>query len=98
MRAGVRFLVIATPPGWRIDDRQAPLKTPSVERLPIDSVLLRTLVEANVGGFAKDWKRAAKIRWSKFGSADYEQVIALIRQASKGSPLWKIEEHWSGNQ
>jgi hypothetical protein len=33
MRAGVRFLVIATPPGWRIDDRQAPLKTPSVERL-----------------------------------------------------------------
>jgi hypothetical protein len=33
MRAGVRFLVIATPPRWRIDDGQAPLKTLSVERL-----------------------------------------------------------------
>jgi hypothetical protein len=34
MRAGVRFLVIATPPMRRIGDRQARLKTPSVERLP----------------------------------------------------------------
>lgn len=65
---------------------------------PIDSVLLSTLVDANVGGYAKEWKQAAKTRWSKFGSKDYEQVIALIRQASKGSPLWKIEEHWSGNR
>lgn len=65
---------------------------------PIDSVLLRKLAEANIGGYTKEWKKAAKTRWSKFGSDDYEQVIALIRQVSKGSPLWKIEEHWSGNQ
>jgi hypothetical protein len=65
---------------------------------PIDSVLLKGLAEANVGGYAKEWKQAAKTRWSKFGSDDYEQVIALIRQSLKGAPLWEIEEHWRGNQ
>jgi hypothetical protein len=73
---------------------------PRVQSLhpPIDSVLLRGLVEANVGGHAKEWKQAAKTRWSKFESDDYEQVIALIREALNGAPLWKIEEHWRGNQ
>ena len=33
MRAGVRFLIIAVPVVPRINDRQASLKTPSVERL-----------------------------------------------------------------
>jgi hypothetical protein len=65
---------------------------------PIDSVLLRGLAEANVGGHAKEWKQAAKTRWSKFGSDDYQQVIALIRQSLKGDPLWRIEEYWKGNQ
>ncbi len=65
---------------------------------PIDSVLLMGLAEANVGGHAKEWKQAAKTRWSKFASDDYEQVIALIRQSLNGAPLWKIEEHWRGNQ
>lgn len=65
---------------------------------PIDSVLLRGLTEANVGGHADEWKRAAKTRWSKFESDDYEQVIALIRQSLEGAPLWRIEEYWKGNQ
>lgn len=65
---------------------------------PIDSVLLKSLAELNVGGNAKKWKQAAKTRWSRFGSEDYEGVIALIRQSLKGAPLWKIEEHWRGNQ
>jgi hypothetical protein len=65
---------------------------------PIDSVLLQSLAELNVGGNGKEWKRAAKTRWSKFGSDDYEQVIDLIRQSLNGGPLWKIEEHWKGNQ
>ena len=65
---------------------------------PIDSVLLATLAELNVGGNAKEWKRAAKTRWSKFTSDDYEQVIQLIRQSLNGAPLWKIEVHWRGNQ
>lgn len=53
---------------------------------PIDSVLLRKLAEADCGGYTREWKRAAKTRWSKFGSNDYEQVIAVIRLALKGSP------------
>jgi hypothetical protein len=65
---------------------------------PIDSVLLKSLAELNVGENAKEWKLAAKTRWSKFGLEDYEQVIALIRRSLKGGPLWKIEEHWRGNQ
>jgi hypothetical protein len=65
---------------------------------PIDSVLLSGLAEANVGGHRQEWNQAAKTRWSKFGSDDYEQVIALIRKSLKGAPLWKIEEHWRGNQ
>jgi hypothetical protein len=65
---------------------------------PIDSVLLKGLADANVGGYAKEWKQAAKRRWSNFGSDDYERVIALIRESLKGAPLWKIEEYWRGNQ
>jgi hypothetical protein len=66
---------------------------------PIDSVLLKGLAVANVGGHGKEWKRgAAKARWSKFGSDDYEQVIALIRQSLEGAPLWRIEEYWKGNR
>jgi hypothetical protein len=65
---------------------------------PIDSVLLEALAELNVGGHAKDWSQAAKTRWSKFGSEDYEHVIALIRQSLGDGPLWQIEEYWRGNQ
>ena len=65
---------------------------------PIDSVLLKELADANVGGHRQEWKQAAKTRWSKFGSEDYERVIALVRQSLKGAPLWRIEEYWKGNQ
>lgn len=65
---------------------------------PVDAVLLKSLAELNVGGNAKEWRRAAKTRWSRFGSEDYEQVIALIRESLNGDPLWMIEEHWRGNQ
>jgi hypothetical protein len=65
---------------------------------PIDSVLLRRLAAENVGGHEREWKQAAKTRWSKFDSGDYERVIVLIRHASGVQPLWKIEWHWSGNQ
>jgi len=46
-----------------------------------------TLAEQNVGGSAKEWRHAAKTRWSKFGSKDYEQVIALIRRFLKSDPF-----------
>ncbi len=65
---------------------------------PIDSVLLNGLAEADVGGHAKEWKLAARTRWSKFGLQEYERVVALIRRSVKGAPLWNIEEHWKGNQ
>ena len=65
---------------------------------PIDGLLLNRLAELNLGGHEKTWKQAARKRWSKFDSDDYEQVIALVRESLKGAPLWMIEEHWRGNQ
>lgn len=71
-----------------------------VQRLhpPVDSVLLQSLARLNIGENAKEWKQAAKTRWSKLSSEQYEKLIELIRQSLKGEPLWKIEEHWAGNQ
>lgn len=65
---------------------------------PIDSVLLTTLSEENVGGLRAVWMRAAKARWSKLDSAHYQEVIDAIRAAVGGKPLWRIEEFWKGNQ
>jgi hypothetical protein len=65
---------------------------------PIDDVLLCTLADLNVGGYARQWRSARYTRWSKLGSDEYEQLIGLIRDSLKGEPLWKIEEYWKGNQ
>jgi len=65
---------------------------------PIDRVLLTALAERNIGGYAKEWRKARQTGWSKFTSEDYENLIAFIRQSLKGKPLWKIEEYWAGNQ
>ena len=65
---------------------------------PIDSVLLKGLADANVGGHATVWRQAAKMRWSRFNSDDYERVIGFVRQSMAGAPMWKIEEFWRGNQ
>ena len=65
---------------------------------PIDAVLLETLADLNIGGYAKQWRQAARTRWSNLNSEKYEEVIELIRKSLKGEPLWKIEEYWQGNQ
>ena len=65
---------------------------------PIDEVLLKRLAELDVGGFQKQWKSLGAIRWSKFNSKQYEQVIDLVRRVLPDQPLWKIEEHWAGHQ
>jgi hypothetical protein len=65
---------------------------------PIDDVLLRTLADLDIGGYAKQWREAHQTRWSKLSSEQYEAVIALIRASLKGEALWKIEEYWAGNQ
>jgi len=65
---------------------------------PIDDELLKALIQRNVGGLVREWRRARGWRWSKFTSDQYEIVIGLVRQSLKGRPLWMIEEHWKGNQ
>ncbi len=65
---------------------------------PIDSLLLDSLCEQNVGGLRADWQSLRKVRWSKFASVDYERAIVLIRKALDGQSLWKIEEYWQGYQ
>lgn len=65
---------------------------------PIDRVLLDALARQNVGGNKKEWRQAANTGWSNFGSDDYERVIALIRLSMPGEALWRVEEHWKGNQ
>ena len=58
----------------------------------------RTVADGNLGGYAKQWRRAHYTRWSKLDSDQYEQLIGLIRDSLKSEPLWKIEEYWKGNQ
>lgn len=65
---------------------------------PIDDELLKTLINKDVGGHGKAWKRLRRQRWSKFSSDHYQEAIALMRQSLTGEALWKIEEHWKGNQ
>lgn len=65
---------------------------------PIDDVLLRTLADLDIGGYAKQWRKARQTRWSKLSSEQYEDVIARVRKSLKGQALWKIEEYWAGNQ
>jgi len=65
---------------------------------PIDSVMLKALAKANVGGFETDWKKLQDQKWSKLNSTQYEKAIQLIRHCMDDEPLWKIEEYWQGNQ
>ena len=65
---------------------------------PIDSVLLDALCDGDVGGLRAEWNRARRVRWSRFTSEEYEEVIRSIRQAMPNTPLWQIEKHWRGFQ
>jgi hypothetical protein len=65
---------------------------------PIDSVLLKSLRDKDVGAKKKQWGKAVNIKWSKFTSNQYQSVIDDIREVLNGKPLWKIEEHWQGFQ
>ncbi len=64
---------------------------------PIDSVLLDQLYKLNIGGQRKEWQTARRIKWSKFNSEQYENVInAIKRVLPEDSGLWQIEEYWKG--
>jgi hypothetical protein len=65
---------------------------------PIDRTLLTELANLNLGGFRGFWKEAMQVGWSNFNSDQYERVIANMRAAMAGSPLWEIEQHWRGYQ
>ena len=73
-------------------------ETKSIIHPPIDSLLLKALYENDIGGpkAKAEWHKAIKIRWSKFDSNQYEEVIENIRKVLNGEPLWKIEEYWQG--
>ena len=73
---------------------------PSVCNLhpPIDSLMMKALIQHDVGNLGLKWRRLQNLRWSKFTSDQYEEAVDLIRQTLKGEPLWKIEEYWQGNQ
>ena len=65
---------------------------------PIDAVLLKSLRKNNVGGFKDKWEKAEKVKWSKFSSEEYEDVIKYIKVYMSKKPLWQIEEYWQGFQ
>ena len=66
---------------------------------PIDSLLLSALENNDVGGLGVKWRHFANIRWSKFSSDEYEELIENIKQIIEpGSGLWLIEEYWIGFQ
>lgn len=65
---------------------------------PIDSLLLEELELGNVANLGADWAAARRIRWSKLSCEQYEAVIAAIRTAVNGEPLWQIESWWRGYQ
>jgi hypothetical protein len=68
---------------------------------PIDSILLDKLYSEKSENFAKlqdAWRKAKHIRWSKFNSKDYEDLIQNIRLAMQGAALWEVEQYWQGYQ
>jgi hypothetical protein len=65
---------------------------------PIDSVLLDALYKKNIGNQKQAWQIARRIRWSLFECDEYEAVVIAIRKAVGDAPMWKIEEHWRGDQ
>lgn len=65
---------------------------------PIDSLLLKGLIQNKEGRFKQQWREFHKKGWSNFESNDYQEVIDLMRKFMGDEPLWKIEEYWPGNR
>jgi hypothetical protein len=64
---------------------------------PIDSLILDSLVKSNVGGYKKEWRKFAKIRWSKLNSEQYEELISKLRSCfGINNGFWQVESHWKG--
>ena len=64
---------------------------------PIDSLILDSLIENNVGGYKKEWRKFAKIRWSKLNCQEYEELIFKLRSCfGINNGFWQVESHWQG--
>ena len=70
----------------------------SIIHPPIDSLLLKSLSDNNVGEIGERFKISHNQRWSKFTSSQYENVIANIKIIMDGKPLWMVEQYWIGFQ
>lgn len=84
--------------GYLLD--QANCLHPSVSAMhpPIDSVMLKALVESGKGDTAL-WRKLGLVRWTKFTSGHYEEAVAeLRRMLGPQVPLWMAEEYWGGFQ
>jgi hypothetical protein len=81
-----------------VNDQSIDIKIRNIIHPPIDALLLESLYKNDVGGAKKKWKKAKNIRWSKFSSEDYQEVIDEIIIIYKKEGLWKVEEYWSGYQ
>jgi len=81
-----------------VNDESIDIKIRNIIHPPIDSLLLESLYKNDVGGAKKKWKKAKNIRWSKFSSVDYQEVIDEIIKIYNQEGLWKVEEYWSGYQ
>ena len=80
--------------GSNIDDPKVKAIHP-----PIDSVLLDTLYQQNIGEKKDEWQAARRTRWSKLDSTQYQNVITAIKDVLPDSAgLWQIEEYWQGHQ
>ena len=81
-----------------INDESIDIKIRTIIHPPIDSLLLECLYKNDVGGAKKKWGKAKKIRWSKFSSIDYQEIMDEIIKIYGKKGLWKVEEYWSGYQ
>lgn len=81
-----------------VNDESIDKKIRNIIHPPIDSLLLESLYKNDVGGAKKKWKKAKNIRWSKFSSIEYQEVIDEIIKIYNQEGLWKVEEYWSGYQ
>ena len=64
---------------------------------PIDSLILDSLIKNNIGGYKKEWRKFARIRWSKLNCQEYEDLISKLRSCFDiNNGFWQVESHWKG--
>lgn len=67
---------------------------------PVDRLLLLRLGECEKipDGERRQWRKNARMGWSKFDHDTYRKVISLIRKRVGDKPPWTIEQYWDGHR